>query len=368
MHLENIRLLNFKNYEELTLDFTDQINCFVGDNGAGKTNLLDAIHYLSLTKSAFNSIDTQNIRREQDYFMIKGIFKVDDRKEVVLCHFKNGHKKVMKHNNSPHEKLSDHIGMFPIVIITPGDQGIIQEGSETRRKFFDGLLSQIYPDYLSNLVRYHHSLRQRNALLKQFAESNRVDKDLIAPYTKEMLVTGREIFQGRSTLLEKFVPVLKELYAEISESSEEISLEYISDLKNDDFEAQFLEGIKKDLALQRTAIGIHKDDFDFLIDNFSLKRFGSQGQQKTFVVALKLAQFEMIKAVKGFKPLLLMDDIFDKLDDKRIGKLMEMVASHSFGQLFITDARPERTVEIFKNIDAEKRMIEISDGNTRLLN
>jgi DNA replication and repair protein RecF len=362
MYLENIKLLNFKNYEELALDFTDQINCFVGDNGAGKTNLLDAIHYLSLTKSAFNFVDTQNIRRGQDHFMVKGIFDLDNNKEIVLCHFKTGQKKVVKHNNNLYDRLSEHIGKFPIVIITPGDQGIIQEGSETRRKYFDSLLSQIYPVYLSNLVRYHYALRQRNTILKQFFERNFIDKDLIEPYTDELILTGREIFKARYALANEYVPILKDVYAAISENRESIGMEYVSDLSKDDFDAQLKDGLKRDIILQRTATGIHRDDFEFLIEDYPMKKFGSQGQQKSFVVALKLAQFEMIKKIRGFKPLLLMDDIFDKLDDKRIAKLMEMVAGHAFGQLFVTDARPERTYKVFENIVADIKMIAISNG------
>ena len=365
MHLENIKLLNFKNYEELNLDFSDQINCFVGDNGAGKTNLLDAIHYLSLTKSAFNHVDSQNIRRQQEFFMIKGTYQHEEHKEVVLCNFKNGQRKIVKHNNQPYDKLSDHIGKFPIVIITPGDQAIIMEGSETRRKFFDSLLSQMYSGYLTNLVKYHQVLRQRNALLKQFIERNYIDNDLISPYTHELIVTGTEIHNYRVTFLKDFIPILKQLYADISESKEQVGLEYISDLSNENFKEVFNENLKKDIFIQRTSEGIHRDEFEFSIEGYALKKFGSQGQQKSFVVALKLAQFEMIRRIRNTKPLLLMDDIFDKLDDKRIGKLMDMVAGYTFGQLFVTDARPERTEQIFKKINANIKIIQILEGSAK---
>lgn len=368
MYLENIRLLNFKNYSELELDFSEQINCITGDNGAGKTNLLDAIHYLSLTKSAFNTIDSQNIKKGQDFFMIKGAFNMADKKETVQCQFKNGQRKVFKYNNSPYDKLSDHVGKFPVVIIAPGDQEIIQEGSEFRRKFFDSLLSQLSPVYLSSLVRYHQALRHRNALLKQFYERNFVDEDLVEPFTSELLLSGREIYKFRADLMLRYVPILKELYARIADSREAVDMIYLSDLAGKDFDAQFRGGLKRDIMMQRTATGIHKDDFELLIEGNPLKRYGSQGQQKSFVVAMKLAQFELIKRDRGFNPLLLMDDIFDKLDDKRIGRLMEMVAGHSFGQLFVTDARPERSVEVFRKIGSEAHMIAIDNGRAFLKN
>lgn len=362
MHLENIKLSNFKNYEELELEFSEQINCFVGENGSGKTNLLDAIHYLSLTKSAFNTIDSQNIRRGNDFFMIKGDFTLESRKETVLCNFRSGQKKTLKRNGKPYEKLSDHIGSFPTVIITPDDQAIIQDGSEVRRRFFDSLLSQIDKQYLERLIRYHQALRHRNALLKLFAEGNYLDKDLLAPYDQELASTGAALYNARLAFSKEFIPVLNGLYAEISGNKETTGMKYISDLENEAFNERFGRELRKDLALQRTAAGVHRDEFEFLIDSYPLKKFGSQGQQKSFVVALKLAQFEALKAVKGFKPILLMDDIFDKLDDARIGKLMEMVAGHAFGQLFVTDARPERTYQIFEQIPGNRKIIKISNG------
>lgn len=362
MHLENIKASNFKNYEDVELEFSEQINCFVGENGSGKTNLLDAIHYLSLTKSAFNAIDLQSVRHDCDFFMIKGDFTLNGNKETILCNFRNGQKKVVKRNGKPYDKLSEHIGSFPTVIIAPDDQAIIREGGEVRRRFFDGLLSQIDRDYLENLIRYHRALRQRNALLKIFAERNYLDADLLEPYDRELASTGATIYASRKTFAAAFLPTLNRVYTEISGGREETGMNYISDLENDHFNARFRSELQKDLAMQRTAAGIHRDDFEFLIDGFPLKKYGSQGQQKSFVVALKLAQFDALKAKKGFKPILLMDDIFDKLDDARIGALMEMVAGKAFGQLFVTDARPERTNQIFEKIPGARKIIKISNG------
>jgi len=362
MHLENIKASNFKNYEDVELEFSEQINCFVGDNGSGKTNLLDAIHYLSLTKSAFNPIDAQSVRHGCDFFMIKGDFTLNGKKETILCNYQQGQKKTVKRNGKPYEKLSEHIGSFPAVIIAPDDQAIIREGGETRRRFFDGLLSQIDRQYLENLIRYHRALRQRNALLKIFSEKNYLDRDLLEPYDRELALTGADIYEARKAFSSIFIPILNRIYAEISGGREETGMTYISDLDRGGFNDRFKDELQKDLALQRTASGVHRDDFEFLIDGFPLKKFGSQGQQKSFVIALKLAQFEALKTAKGFKPILLMDDIFDKLDDARIGTLMEMAAGKAFGQLFITDARPERTYQIFENIPGDRKIIKISKG------
>ena len=364
MRLENIKLSNFKNYKNLELSFSHQVNCILGANGSGKTNLLDAIHYLSLTKSAFNPIDSQNIRHQQDFFMIKGRFILGEKKETALCNFKKGQKTV-KVNDKAYEKISDHIGRFPVVIISPNDQDIIREGSEVRRKFFDSMISQIDPVYLSELMRYHHSLRQRNALLKDFAERNYFDRDLLTPYNKELAQSGDRIHNGRDLFCQTFIPALESNYARLTGRSEVTGLEYISEWDPGRMELVFAQNQSRDLTLQRTSTGVHRDDFNFLINGYPLKKFGSQGQQKSFVIALKLAKFEAIKMTKGFTPILLLDDVFDKLDDNRINKLMDIVAEGTVGQLFVTDARPERTLQVFERVNAEKMMITIENGRLK---
>jgi DNA replication and repair protein RecF len=362
MYLENINLLNFKNYEELSLNFSRQVNFFTGANGSGKTNLLDAIYYLSLSKSAFNSNDAQNIRTGADFFMLSGSFIKAGKTDLVQGSFTRGQKKVFKINKNPYEKLSEHIGEFPVVLIAPNDTDIIREGSEFRRKFFDGILSQLSHSYLNELIRYNQLLRQRNSLLKQFSERNYMDNDLIETYDSQLIASAKMIFAQRKNFLEEFIPVFTEHYHNLSEKKEETSLSYVSQLDQADFDKAYRNALKRDIIMQRTTHGIHRDDFIFKIGEHPLKNYGSQGQQKSFVIALKLAQFDIIKKQKGFKPLLLLDDIFDKLDDHRISKLMEMVAGDSFGQLFITDARADRSEELFAMIEAEIKVWRVEQG------
>lgn len=362
MLLENISLLNFKNYASLNISFSPDINCFVGDNGSGKTNLLDAIYYLSMTKSAFNSVDQQNIKQEEAFFSIKGTFRKDDKSAVVLCSLKTGQKKVIKNNKKPYERISEHIGLFPVVLIAPYDTDLIREGSETRRKFFDSILSQLNQTYLQKLLKYNHVLKQRNSLLKQFAERGYFDQDMLESYDAPLMSLGAYIFEERQQFIEQFKPVFLNHFHFISSRKEVPELTYRSDLGQEGFVQAFKHNVKKDLFLQRTTLGVHKDDFEFAIGGNPLKKFGSQGQQKSFIIALKLAQFDMIKKMKGFNPLLLLDDIFDKLDESRIHKLMTMVAGNMFGQIFVSDARPERTRQMFEAIKAETQIFIIEEG------
>lgn len=343
------------------MDFSSQINCFVGENGGGKTNLLDAIHYLSVTKSAFNTVDIQNIQHEQPFFLIKGTFIAGEKPHTIQCSLKRGQKKVVKHNRKAYEKISAHIGIFPVILIAPDDTGIIREGSEMRRKFFDGAISQLDPVYLENLIKYNHVLRQRNSLLRQFAERDYMDQDLLENYDDQLLRFGTDIHARRRQYIREYLPEFQRHYQNLSQGREQTGLQYESDFARDP-ETIFSGSLKRDLALQRTTRGAHKDDFIFEIEGYPLKKFGSQGQQKSFLIALKLAQFDCVRAAKGYKPILLLDDIFDKLDEVRIRKLMEMVADHSFGQLFVTDARPERTVGIFDHIEGDIKIFDITKG------
>ncbi len=367
MHLENLSLVNFKNYASLDISFSQDINCFVGYNGTGKTNLLDAIYYLSMTKSAFNSVDQQNIRHGEDFFALRGTFAKQDEASNVHCSLKTGQKKTIKKNKKEYAKISEHIGHFPTVLIAPYDTDLIREGSETRRKFFDSIISQINQTYLQKLIQYNHLLKQRNSLLKQFADRRYFDQDLLSSYNAPLMDLGNYIYEERRDFLTHFEPVFLAHFKFISDEKELPALTYRSDLLQEDIGKLFQASLKKDLLLQRTNRGIHKDDFELVINGNSLKKFGSQGQQKSFVIALKLAQFDMIKNNKGFKPLLLLDDIFDKLDELRIHKLMIMVAGNSFGQIFVTDARPERTKAMFENIGADVRIFHIENGQATSL-
>jgi len=361
MFLEKIGLINFKNYKETKARFSKEINCFVGKNGSGKTNLLDAIYYLCITKSAITPQDNQCFKHDETVFSVRGEFELDEKKRIVVCGMKSGKKKLVKLDDKPYRKASEHIGKFPVVLIAPNDTDVIRGSSEDRRKFFDGIISQTDQRYLKNLISYNHVLKQRNSLLKQFAERDFVDKDLLKQYDKQLLELGKETYRVRKGFIKNFQKTVAAHYQNLSEKSEKIDLTYESHF---DFDIQnlILESHQKDLILKRTSIGVHKDEFHFLMDGKLVRKFGSQGQQKSYVIALKLAQFDFILKEKGLKPLLLLDDIFDKLDDYRITKLMEMVASDAFGQIFVTDARPERTLTIFENIEHEVKVFEVDAG------
>ncbi|MGB3619011.1 MAG: DNA replication/repair protein RecF [Catalinimonas sp.] len=357
MHLHHLRLTNFKNYESFAVDDLAPLNVFVGDNGTGKTNLLDAIHYLSLTKSAFTHLDARSVRHGTDFFRLEGMFERDGERSVVTCALRPGEKKVFKVNQVPYERLSEHVGRFPLVLIAPDDTDLIRHGSEGRRRFFDALLSQLDAPYLRALMEYNHLLQQRNRLLKQFAARHFIDRTLLDAYDEPMLRRGQQIYECRRALIDRFVPVFLENYRHFCDEREEVSLRYTSSWENPDFAGRFRKTVNDDLQLQRTTLGVHRDDYVFGLGDHLMKRYGSQGQQKSFVVALKLAQFDLMWRETGRKPLLLLDDVFDKLDDRRIRHLMDRVADQSFGQIFLTDARSERTEKIFAALKTPGRII-----------
>lgn len=367
MHLENIRLINFKNYEDQLFDFSDQINFFVGDNGSGKTNLLDAVYYLSLTKSFLNQTDIKNIRWGADFFSIFGDFIKENSEHHVKCSVRPYNGKVFSIDKKEYERLSDHIGLFPVVLITPHDTDIIRGNSEIRRKFFDGIISQIDHNYLNDLISYNHTLRQRNESLKRFEEKNTYDPDLITSYDLKLAEFGNRIFTRREQFLQSFMPVFINHYENISENKEHVNMKYISHHHEGEIKKQLTLTREQDRILKRTSKGIHRDEIHLIIDDYPVKKIGSQGQQKSFLVALKLAQFDIMRNFFGYKPIILMDDIFDRLDDHRIQKIVELVAGHAFGQLFITDARPERTNSIINRIDADKKIFKIRDGKSTLV-
>ncbi len=365
MFLESLRLYNFKNYTEAEFSPDPKINCFLGKNGSGKTNLLDAIHYLAFTKSAINPTDTQNIRFEQTQFLVKGKFSIEGRHKEVVCAFQQGQKKVVREDNQDYLKFSDHVGKYPVVLITPQDIELIWGGAEQRRRFFDTLLSQLDRFYLEHLITYNHQLKQRNSLLRRFSESGTVDTELLASYDHRICIAGNYIFQGRMTLLQEFIPKFKKHYNYIAQDSEEVDIQYRSDLQQINFATQLKNHIQRDILLQRTTCGIHRDDFLFLLNGNELKKMGSQGQQKSFLISLKLSEFQIIAEKKGLKPILLLDDIFDKLDDDRIHHLMKLVAEGMFGQLFITDARLDRSRSILSAAGISAKIYVVENGNLK---
>lgn len=365
MNLESIDLIQFKNHLKTTLKFSSELNCIVGLNGSGKTNILDGIHYLSLTKSAVQNSDTLNISHGQDFFVIKGNLQIEDKALEVRCTFEAGKKKLIYQNGKALDKTSEHVGLIPLVLIAPDDTELIKGGSEGRRKFFDGLISQLDHPYLDQLIRYHHFLKQRNALLKQFSETGRRDLTLLGSYDQELIRLSMILAKRRAELLQQMALMLQDHYSEISSGQEVVSVNYETEALRSDFSDYFQSLRQKDLATKNSNAGIHKDDYDFLIGEHSIRKIGSQGQQKSFIIALKLAQFQIFEEAKGEKPLLLLDDIFDKLDDERISKLMELISKGTFGQIFLTDARPERSKGILGKLDAEVFYFEVEKGEMK---
>jgi DNA replication and repair protein RecF len=348
LFLKRISLLNYKNFSEIDFELDSKINCFVGKNGIGKTNILDAIYHLANGKSYFNPLAVQNIKHGEDFFVVDGEFEKNGRTEQILCSLKKGQKKILKRNGKVYEKFSDHIGFIPLVIISPADSDLIIEGSETRRKFIDTVISQLDSSYLQQLIQYQKIISQRNALLKFFALNHVFENDTLSIYNEQLNTLGEFIFEKRKKFLIDFIPIFNNYHREITNSAETVQLIYQSNLFEKDTLTLLEENISKDRALHYTSVGVHKDDLSFEIDNYPIKKFGSQGQQKSFLIALKLAQFDFVKKQSGEKPILLFDDIFDKLDEFRVSKIIEMVNKEEFGQLFISDTHPERTENIVK--------------------
>lgn len=365
MYLARLSLNNFKNYSFAEWQFSEKINCMVGDNGAGKTNILDAIYYLSFCKSYFNSVDSQNIKHEEDYFALHGFYKnQEEREDQVSCIQKRQKKKQFRFNKKDYDRLADHIGKIPLVMISPYDRDLINEGSEIRRKYIDGVISQFDKFYLTDLLEYNKALQHRNRLLKSFAENGHFDGLSLSVWDDKLMSLGERIHEKRKIFLHDFNPLFDNYYRILSGGKESVSIEYLSQLDEWPFETLLKQSLAKDRMLRYTSSGIHKDDLALKIDQFPVKKFGSQGQQKSFVIAIKLAQFEYTRQKKGFKPILLFDDIFDKLDDKRVSQIVELVSQENFGQVFITDTQPQRIESIFKNIDIDHKIFEIVQGES----
>lgn len=348
MQLKSLSLFNYKNIEEKSFNFDAKINCFVGKNGQGKTNILDAIYNLAYGKSYFNPLAVQNIRHGEDFFVIDGIFEKNEREEQIVCSLKKGQKKILKRNSKPYERFSDHIGFIPLVIISPSDQDLIIDGSETRRKFMDSVISLLDPIYLQQIINYQKIVQQRNALLKYFFVNRTFDNETLEIYNDQLIELGQNIHKKRIEFINQFEPIFNKYHAKITDQAEKVQIKYESQLFENDLKDLFQQNLAKDRAVQYTTVGVHKDDLAFEIHNHPIKKFGSQGQQKSFLIALKLAQFDFIKKQSGVAPILLFDDIFDKLDANRVAKIVEMVNDQTFGQLFISDTHADRTEEIVK--------------------
>lgn len=363
MRLESLTLLNFKNYEQADLRFPGSVNCFVGDNGSGKTNILDAIHYLCFCKSYFNPVDSQNIRHDEQFFVVEGDFEKEGDSDHIYCAVRKGQKKVFKRNKVDYDRLAEHIGRYPAVMISPYDKDLISDGSELRRKFADMIISQTARQYLDDLIAYNKALRQRNHLLKYFWQNNTFQRDSLDVWDEQLFELNRRIYEQRKSFIDRFVPIFDDHYKRISGNAESVSIDYRSHLSEGTIEDAYADSLEKDRRKAYTHRGVHRDDLVFTIEGHPLKKFGSQGQQKSFVIALKLAQFDFIRDATGIVPVLLLDDVFDKIDDKRVKNLMELVSEHAFGQLFITDTDEGRVPQIFQEIGENVSTFKVRGGN-----
>lgn len=368
MYIKELSLINFKNYEDASFDFSTQINCLVGDNGSGKTNILDAVYYLGNCKSYFNPIDKHNIRHNEKFFILNANFAIEDRLDKVNCGVKIGQKKIFKRNDKVYERLADHLGKYPVVIITPNDIDLIKEGSEIRRKFFDSIIAQNNKVFLNQLINYNKVLQQRNNLLKHFARENKFQYDSLEIWDLKLAELGEQIHQTRLEFESQFNPIFTKLYEQICGGAERGSISYSSDCSVSSMEEILSNSLKNDRILQRTSKGIHKDDYHFKVNDYPVKKFGSQGQQKSFLIALKLAQFLFIKEHHNITPILLLDDIFDKIDDKRVNYLMQLVNEKTFQQIFITDTHHGRIPKLFESSDTEMKIFHIENGEVLIPN
>lgn len=364
MKLETLNINQFKNNQKSTIKLNPRINIFVGENGAGKTNILEAIYYLSFCKSPFNPTDKQNVMHGENFFMIKGEYMREANSvDKVHVNYQIESRKILKRNDKEYERLADHIGEFPLVMISPSDSNLIYGGSEDRRKYIDGVISQFDRHYLGKLLNYNKVLQQRNAFLKSLAENNHADRSLLEILDQKLCKDGVEIHSKRRQFLNEFIPLIQNYYKFISNEKELAGINYRSQLNDNEFCKLLHENQSRDIMLRHSSKGIHRDDLEFQLDGFPLKNYGSQGQQKSFLVALKIAQFEFTYAKKKYKPLLLLDDIFDKLDINRVEQLMKLVSRNEFGQIFISDTNEDRIKSIFDEIDVDKQIFMVTNGN-----
>ncbi len=360
MQLNQLTLLNFKSFDQAEIALHPKMNGFVGDNGEGKTNLLDAIFYLSMCKSNFNSADYQNVKHTREFFVIQGAYTRLEKAENIYCAVKQGEGKTFKRNDKEYQRLAEHIGHIPIVMIAPTDSSLILDGSDERRKYMNGVISQYHKPYLDDVLRYNKLLANRNRLLKSLWKEGSYNSDLFEVIDQQLDSLAHPIFIQRKEFAQQLTPIFQEYYNAISQGAEKVELVYRSNLEDGRLSELLKESWDKDRILQHTSQGIHKDDLILTLNQNPIKWEGSQGQQKTYLIALKLAQFSFIRKIAQLKPILLLDDIFDKLDMKRVEQLVRLVSSDEFGQIFITDTNPERLNSILQSIDTGYRLFTIS--------
>jgi len=359
MHLTNLSIINFKNIRTAELTFSPGVNCFFGKNGEGKTNLLDAIYYLSFCKSHSNPIDSQNITHDAEFFVLQALYKEGEVQEEIYCGMKRKQRKIFKRNKKEYERLSEHIGRIPLVLISPADEELIREGSDERRRFMDMVISQYDHAYMDALMSYNKALQQRNALLK--TDTIR-DESLWSLYEEMMATDAEVIFRKRTTFIEEFTPVFETFYQKISGGKEHIRLKYASHLSAGNLAKKLYDCRQRDEILGYTTAGIHKDDLFMELDGYPIKRVGSQGQNKSYLIALKLAQFDFLKKAGKTTPILLLDDLFDKLDANRVERIINLVSGKEFGQIFITDTNRENPDHLLQRTGEEYRIFYVENG------
>ncbi|MBR2359406.1 MAG: DNA replication and repair protein RecF [Bacteroidaceae bacterium] len=364
MILKRLSILNYKNIRQAELEFSPKLNCFIGHNGMGKTNLLDAVYYLSFCKSSTNPIDSQIISHGEEFFVVQGFYEQEDgTPEEIYCGMKRGRKKQFKRNKKEYPRLADHIGFIPLVIVSPADSDLIAGGSEERRRFMDVVISQYDRTYLDALVRYNKALQQRNTLLKAEEEP---DPELLSVWEEMMAATGEFIFQRREEFIREFIPTFRRFYSIISQDSEEVSLSYTSHAQRGPLLDIIRQSRAKDRIVGYSLHGIHKDELEMKLGDYPIKREGSQGQNKTYLIALKLAQFDFLRRTGSrTTPILLLDDIFDKLDASRVEQIVKLVAGDSFGQIFITDTNRDHLDSILRTIDQPYTLFVVEDGEVK---
>ncbi len=362
MFLKDLHIINYRNIAQADVEFCGGINCFVGPNGSGKTNLLDAIYYLSFCKSYFATVESQNIKHDEPFFVLQGHYERLEAEEMIYCGVKRGQKRQFRRNKKDYQRLSDHIGLLPLVMVEPMDELLISDGAEERRRYADSVISQCDKVYLEMLVQYNKLLQQRNALLKSMQDNPQPDLSLLDAFDVRMAQIGTAISQRRARFTEWLQPVLSEYYHELSSGRETVGMNYVSGLQRYDLYEGLVGCRTRDLALGYTSRGVHKDDIEFSLDGYSIRRFGSQGQRKSFVIALKLAQYRFLAQHNGLRPILLLDDIFDKLDKLRGDNLINIVAGNDFDQIFITDTDRSRLMAVLAKMQKDYKIFDVEMG------
>ncbi len=361
MRLKKLLLINFKNLPQAEITLADGINCFVGDNGAGKTNILDAVHYLSMSKSAFTMTDGQSVHHGEEFFVTEGSYLTDTgAMELVNCSFSRKGGKVLKRNGKEYERIADHVGGFPVVISSPRDTELIMDAAEERRRYLNSFISQLDRAYLASMMRYNTVLAERNKFLKMSS-----DEAMLQIYDMQLAEHGTRVYERRKEIIERMQPMVAEYYSTLSEDREQVEMVYRSELEQMPLTEVLLRNRERDIVNQFTTAGVHRDDIIFRIGGYPLRKYGSQGQQKSFLIALKLAQYRLLAEATGEKPILLLDDLFDKLDLGRVEKLLALVGGDDFGQILITDCNKLRLESTLERADKEYSLFMVEGGDVK---